>query len=138
MKKPTNQPTTPSVVLTPAAPVAAGGFTLGLDLGDRSHYVCALDAAGQIQLILLHTVGRQLGCRKRFRFQRNTQAGSLRHYIAAAASPAAQCSPAPARQATPARAQAGVRGTFSATGSKWLAASAGVAGTIAKMELDSA
>ena len=50
MKKPTNQPTnTPSVVptLTPA-PAAAGGFTLGLDLGDRSHYVCALDAAGQI------------------------------------------------------------------------------------------
>jgi len=26
----------------------AGGFTLGLDLGDRSHYVCVLDAQGQI------------------------------------------------------------------------------------------
>jgi len=38
----------PSVVLTPTAPVPAGGFTLGLDLGDRSHYVCVLDAAGQI------------------------------------------------------------------------------------------
>ena len=40
---------TPSVVspLTPAA-VAPGGFTLGLDLGDRSHPVCVLDATGQI------------------------------------------------------------------------------------------
>jgi transposase len=28
--------------------VPAGGYTLGLDLGDRSHYVCVLDAAGQI------------------------------------------------------------------------------------------
>jgi transposase len=28
--------------------VPAGGFTLGLDLGDRSHYVCVLDATGQI------------------------------------------------------------------------------------------
>jgi transposase len=40
--------TTPSVVLTPTAPVAAAGFTLGLDLGDRSHYVCVLDATGQM------------------------------------------------------------------------------------------
>ena len=40
---------TPSVVHTPPpSPVAPGGFTLGLDLGDRSHYVCVLDAAGQI------------------------------------------------------------------------------------------
>ena len=30
------------------APIAAGGFTLGLDPGDRSHHVCVLDAAGQI------------------------------------------------------------------------------------------
>ena len=47
--KQTQTKTTPSVVptLTPA-PAAAGGFTLGLDLGDRSHYVCVLDAAGQI------------------------------------------------------------------------------------------
>ena len=44
MKKQTK--TTPAVVLT--APVIAGGFTLGLDLGDRSHYVCVLDATGQI------------------------------------------------------------------------------------------
>ena len=52
MKTKTNtntQTTTPSVVppLTPA-PVTAGGFTIGLDLGDRSHYVCVLDAQGQI------------------------------------------------------------------------------------------
>jgi transposase len=45
----TNTKTTPpSVVSTPTAPVPAGGFTIGLDLGDRSHYVCVLDAAGQI------------------------------------------------------------------------------------------
>ena len=49
MKKTTNQPTnTPSVVSTPAVPASPGGFTLGLDLGDRSHYVCVLDAAGRI------------------------------------------------------------------------------------------
>ena len=46
MKKQTK--TAPSVVLTPTAPVLAGGFTIGLDLGDRSHYVCVLDATGQI------------------------------------------------------------------------------------------
>ncbi len=46
MKKPTKTP--PALVLTPAAPVLAGGFTIGLDLGDRSHYVCALAAPGQI------------------------------------------------------------------------------------------
>jgi transposase len=41
--------TTPSVVptTTPAA-VVSGGFTLGLDLGDRHHHVCVLDATGQI------------------------------------------------------------------------------------------
>src|ERR1035437_1469503 len=41
--------TTPSVVptLTPAT-IVPGGFTLGLDLGDRSHHVCVLDATGQI------------------------------------------------------------------------------------------
>jgi len=32
---------------TPAT-IASGGYTLGLDLGDRSHQVCVLDAAGQI------------------------------------------------------------------------------------------
>src|SRR5487761_2732948 len=41
----------PSVVsnLTPTpGTVVPGGFTLGLDLGDRSHHVCVLDAAGQM------------------------------------------------------------------------------------------
>ena len=45
MKKPTKN--TPSVVLSSPAAVVSG-FTIGLDLGDRSHYVCVLDAAGQI------------------------------------------------------------------------------------------
>ena len=41
--------TTPSVVPTPTpAAVAASGFTIGLDLGTRSHYGGVLDAAGQI------------------------------------------------------------------------------------------
>jgi len=40
--------TTPSVVPTSPATVTPGGFTLGLDLGDRSHHVCAMDATGQI------------------------------------------------------------------------------------------
>jgi transposase len=54
MKTKTNtntQTTPPSVVptLTPAPVTAvASGFTLGLDLGDRRHYVCVLDATGQI------------------------------------------------------------------------------------------
>jgi hypothetical protein len=43
-----NKKTAPSVVLPPTAPVSAAGFTIGLDLGDRNHYVCVLDAAGQI------------------------------------------------------------------------------------------
>lgn len=38
--------TPPSVLLT--SPVAGNGFTLGLDLGDRAHHVCVLDATGQI------------------------------------------------------------------------------------------
>jgi len=29
-------------------PVVPSGFTLGLDLGDRQHHVCVLDASGQI------------------------------------------------------------------------------------------
>src|ERR1035438_6808638 len=45
MKKQTK--TNPSVVLTSPA-VVVSGFTIGLDLGDRSHYVCVLDATGQI------------------------------------------------------------------------------------------
>jgi transposase len=45
MKKQTK--TNPSVVLTSPAAVVSG-FTIGLDLGDRSHYVCVLDAAGEI------------------------------------------------------------------------------------------
>ena len=42
--------TTPSVVSiipTPAT-IVPGGFTLGLDLGDRGHHVCVLDTTGQI------------------------------------------------------------------------------------------
>ncbi len=45
MKKQTK--TNPSVVLTSPAAVVSG-FTIGLDLGERSHYVCVLDATGQI------------------------------------------------------------------------------------------
>ena len=43
----TNTP--PAVVATAPKPAAvvARGFTLGLDLGDRRHHVCVLDAAGQ-------------------------------------------------------------------------------------------
>ncbi len=42
--------TTPSVVSTSPTPVPVVpcGFTLGLDLGDRGHHVCVLDATGQI------------------------------------------------------------------------------------------
>jgi transposase len=41
--------TTPTVVPTPTpATIVPGEFTLGLDLGDRSHHVCVLDATGQI------------------------------------------------------------------------------------------
>jgi hypothetical protein len=39
--------TTPSVVLTSAPAAVGNGFTLGLDLGDRAHSVCVLDATGQ-------------------------------------------------------------------------------------------
>ena len=39
--------TIPSAVSN-STPAACSGFTLGLDLGDRSHHVCVLDAAGQI------------------------------------------------------------------------------------------
>jgi len=38
---------TPSVVTT-STPAVLSGFTLGLDLGDRQHHVCVLDAAGNI------------------------------------------------------------------------------------------
>jgi hypothetical protein len=47
----TNTNTTPSVVSTPTltpAAIVPGGFTLGLELGDRSHHVCVLDTTGQI------------------------------------------------------------------------------------------
>jgi transposase len=48
MKTTTNKTSpTPSVVST-ATPALVSGFTLGLDLGDRQHHVCVLDAAGQI------------------------------------------------------------------------------------------
>jgi len=39
---------TPSVVLTSPATLVSSGCTVGLDLGDRSHHVCVLDAAGQV------------------------------------------------------------------------------------------
>src|SRR5674476_500763 len=39
---------TPSVVSNNTSAARVSGFTLGLDLGDRSHHVCVLDAAGQI------------------------------------------------------------------------------------------
>jgi len=39
--------TAPSVVPSSAAAVVSG-FIPGLDLGDRSHHVCVLDASGQI------------------------------------------------------------------------------------------
>jgi transposase len=49
MKTKNTKNRTPSVVLTPTpAPVITGGFTIGLDLGDRSHYFCVLAATGQI------------------------------------------------------------------------------------------
>jgi hypothetical protein len=41
--------TTPSVDPTSPATVTPGGFTLGLDLGDRSHHVCVMEATGQIR-----------------------------------------------------------------------------------------
>lgn len=44
MKTKLTAPTVP----TPSAPLCASGCTLGLDLGDRRHHLCALDAAGQI------------------------------------------------------------------------------------------
>ena len=42
-----NQNNPPSAVLTSPAAVVSG-FTIGLDLGDRSHYICVLDASGQM------------------------------------------------------------------------------------------
>jgi len=39
--------TTPSLVST-STPAVGSGFTLGLDVGDRQHHVCVLDATGQI------------------------------------------------------------------------------------------
>jgi transposase len=48
MKTTTNKTSpAPSVVSTFTSAVVSG-FTLGLDLGDRQHHVCVLDAAGQI------------------------------------------------------------------------------------------
>ena len=47
MKTTKKTKTAPSVVSTPAL-APPGGCTIGLDLGDRSHYHCVLDAAGQL------------------------------------------------------------------------------------------
>src|ERR1035441_8097142 len=43
----TTKTNTPSVPMPTPAPVNTGGCTIGLDLGDRNHYVCVLDAAGE-------------------------------------------------------------------------------------------
>ena len=40
--------TTPAVVSPSSAPVPARGCILGLDLGDRKHHVCVLNAQGEI------------------------------------------------------------------------------------------
>ena len=48
MKTTKKTKTTPSVVVTPAAPASPGGYTIGLDFGDRSHYHCVLAATGQL------------------------------------------------------------------------------------------
>src|SRR5215510_11395898 len=48
MKTSTRQSQSSSVVCTSAAAVVSSGFTLGLDLGDRRHYLCVLDASGQL------------------------------------------------------------------------------------------
>ena len=46
---PMKKQTTLSVVpTTTPAPVVSCVYTLGLDLGDRQHHVCVLDATGQI------------------------------------------------------------------------------------------
>jgi hypothetical protein len=39
--------TVPSVV-PPSSAAVGSGFTLGLDLGDRQHHVCVLDAGGNL------------------------------------------------------------------------------------------
>lgn len=50
--KTSSAPSVPVVSSTAAVPTplarACGPFTLGLDLGDRRHHVCALDASGQV------------------------------------------------------------------------------------------
>ena len=48
MKTTTNKTSpTPSIVSN-STPAVVSGFTLGLDLGDRQHHVCVLNASGQI------------------------------------------------------------------------------------------
>lgn len=41
-------PTASTVSATPAKPLPAGPFTVGMDLGDRKHSVCVLDGAGRV------------------------------------------------------------------------------------------
>ncbi len=54
MKTPKQTPSTSAALrrdksLVPTStPAVSSGFTLGLDLGDRQHHVCVLDATGNI------------------------------------------------------------------------------------------
>ena len=48
MKTTKKTKTTPSVVVIPAVPASPGGYASGLDLGDRSHFHCVLDATSQL------------------------------------------------------------------------------------------
>src|SRR5271170_5721375 len=48
MKTNTTKTSPTTSVVSTSTPAAVSGFTLGLDLGDRQHHVCVLDASGQI------------------------------------------------------------------------------------------
>src|ERR1700685_2447447 len=48
MKTTTNKTSRAPSAVSTFTPAVVSGFTLGLDLGDRQHHVCVLDAAGEI------------------------------------------------------------------------------------------